>query len=108
MAGPEPAEVLDELFRRAPLTVAIDPARRARPAPLPGLSGVSVLVAEVGRSILAAVAEGAWPRLKACAAHECRWVYYDRSPAGRSRWCTMSICGSRAKMRAYRRRARPA
>ncbi|MFC7546452.1 CGNR zinc finger domain-containing protein [Plantactinospora sp. GCM10030261] len=41
-------------------------------------------------------------RLKSCAAHPCRWAYYDHSPAGRSRWCTMSICGSRAKMRAFR------
>lgn len=105
-----PAEVLatlDDQFRRAPLAVAVDPTGRARPVPVPGLPGVSALVAEIGRSILTAVADGTWPRLKACAAHECRWVYYDRSPAGRSRWCTMSICGSRAKMRAYRRRARP-
>ncbi|MEU6854644.1 CGNR zinc finger domain-containing protein, partial [Actinacidiphila alni] len=29
-----------------------------------------------------------------------------RSPSGRSRWCTMAICGSRAKMRAYRSRTR--
>ncbi|MFE7121750.1 CGNR zinc finger domain-containing protein, partial [Streptomyces sp. NPDC057654] len=32
----------------------------------------------------------------------CQWVFYDRSPAGRGRWCSMAVCGSRAKMRAYR------
>ncbi|NEC67457.1 CGNR zinc finger domain-containing protein, partial [Streptomyces sp. SID9727] len=25
-------------------------------------------------------------------------------PAGRRRWCSMSVCGARAKMRAYRAR----
>ncbi|MET8067398.1 CGNR zinc finger domain-containing protein, partial [Micromonospora sp. NPDC005313] len=79
----------------------------ARPAPAPGLAGVDLLVAEVGRVVLDAVAAGTWPRLKACAAHGCRWVYYDHSPGGRSRWCTMGICGARAKMRAYRERRRP-
>jgi predicted RNA-binding Zn ribbon-like protein len=100
--------LLEEEFRAAPLMLAIDPAGVARPVPVPGLAGVAALVAEVGRGILTSVADGTWPRLKACTAHECRWVYYDRSPAGRSRWCTMSICGSRAKMRTYRRRGRPA
>ncbi|MGW0547614.1 CGNR zinc finger domain-containing protein [Streptomyces altiplanensis] len=49
-----------------------------------------------------AAAEGAWPRLKACEAQDCRWAYYDRSPAGRSRWCSTAVCGSRAKTRGYR------
>jgi predicted RNA-binding Zn ribbon-like protein len=63
------------------------------------------MIATVAAAIAAATVEGTLPRLKACSAHQCRWVYYDRSPAGRSRWCTMSICGSRAKMRAYRNKS---
>ncbi|MEU8184054.1 CGNR zinc finger domain-containing protein [Micromonospora sp. NPDC049044] len=104
---PATRTTLAELFRDAPLTVEIDAHGRARPVPPPGLTGAAALTAEVGRVVLVAEADGTWPRLKACAAHECRWVYYDHSPAGRSRWCTMSICGSRAKMRAYRDRSRP-
>lgn len=105
-----PADTLATLggqLRRAPLVVEIDAQGRARPVPAPGLTGVAALTAAVGRCVLVAVADDTWPRLKACTAHSCRWVYYDHSPAGRSRWCTMSICGSRAKMRAYRRRSRP-
>ncbi len=104
---PTTIATLEAHFRAAPLTVAVDAAGHARPVPLPGLTGIAVLVAEVGRAVLTAVADGTWPRLKACGSHSCRWVYYDHSPAGRSRWCTMSICGSRAKMRAYRSRGRP-
>ncbi|MEU4292611.1 CGNR zinc finger domain-containing protein [Kribbella sp. NPDC026596] len=65
---------------------------------------MQALVARLAAVISASVVAGNWPRLKACAADTCRWVYYDRSPAGRSRWCTMSLCGSRNKMRKYRAR----
>ncbi|WP_373299583.1 CGNR zinc finger domain-containing protein [Amycolatopsis acidiphila] len=43
-------------------------------------------------------------RLKPCTAPGCRWLFYDRSPAGNSVWCNMDICGARHKMRAYRSR----
>jgi predicted RNA-binding Zn ribbon-like protein len=43
-------------------------------------------------------------RLKACAAPECRWVFYDRAPSANGLWCDMDVCGSRHKMRAYRAR----
>lgn len=47
---------------------------------------------------------GVWERLKACANEECRWVFYDHSKNRSGNWCVMEICGSRAKMRAYRKR----
>jgi hypothetical protein len=52
----------------------------------------------------AAVA-GTWARLKACSADDCHWVFYDRSPTRNGCWCSMQICGSRAKSRAYRSRS---
>ena len=64
--------------------------------------------ARVVGSIAIAIAEsaggGSWDRLKSCPGHRCGWAFYDRSPAGRSQWCSMQLCGARAKMRAYRRR----
>jgi predicted RNA-binding Zn ribbon-like protein len=44
-------------------------------------------------------------RLRICAADECAVRFYDRSPGGRRRWCSMALCGNRAKARAYRARA---
>ena len=43
-------------------------------------------------------------RLKACAAPDCRWIFFDRSHASNSRWCDMDQCGARHKMRRYRAR----
>jgi predicted RNA-binding Zn ribbon-like protein len=37
------------------------------------------------------------------AAPDCSLLYLDRSRGRRRRWCEMERCGSRAKMRAYRR-----
>ncbi|MXM67128.1 hypothetical protein GR925_27785 [Streptomyces sp. HUCO-GS316] len=90
---------LGQLLAGAPLIVAVDeqdgsalltPADRG---PLP--SRVAAAVAE-------ALVAGTWTRLKACESVTCHWAYYDRSPAGRGRWCSMQVCGARAKMRRYR------
>lgn len=100
------AAALDRLLARAPLRLAVDTEGRASVRSADGLSGAAEVTAAVAAAIVRATADGTWPRLKACAADTCRWVYYDRSPAGRSRWCTMAVCGSRAKMRTYRKNSR--
>ena len=45
-------------------------------------------------------------RLRVCADDTCRWLFVDRSPAGRRRWCDMRTCGNRAKVARHRARAR--
>ncbi|MCG5213647.1 CGNR zinc finger domain-containing protein [Streptosporangium sp. KLBMP 9127] len=65
------------------------------------------LICAVLAALLAHGLTGQGGRLKACAAPECRWVFYDRAPSGNGLWCDMDICGSRHKMRAYRARADP-
>ncbi|WP_432195398.1 CGNR zinc finger domain-containing protein [Streptomyces sp. bgisy027] len=90
---------LGTLLAASPLLVAVDAA-----------DGSAVLAAaderplrsRVAAAIAQALVEGTWGRLKACEAGDCHWAYYDRSPAGRGRWCSMQVCGARAKMRRYR------
>ena len=53
-------------------------------------------------STLAAMIDGSWARLKAC--RNCHWSFYDYSPNRSAAWCSMQLCGNRAKTRAYRRR----
>ncbi|MFI9806194.1 CGNR zinc finger domain-containing protein [Streptomyces sp. NPDC052301] len=89
---------LGDLLAHAPLLVTVGDDGSAALAPAdarPLLSRVAVAVAE-------ALVAGTWTRLKACEADTCHWAYYDRSPAGRGRWCSMQVCGARAKMRRYR------
>ncbi|WP_405831354.1 CGNR zinc finger domain-containing protein [Streptomyces sp. NBC_01176] len=120
-----PVTPLGELLAGAPLYLMVDgrdggagfapaapavtsaPAAPAAPgalstsgAPLPAAS--ESLASRVAAAIAESLVEGTWARLKACEASTCHWAYYDRSPAGRGRWCSMSVCGARAKMRRYR------
>ncbi|MBV1937446.1 CGNR zinc finger domain-containing protein [Streptomyces sp. BV286] len=91
--------LLDELLASAPLVVTVaagDGSAAFRPA------DPSALASRVAAAVAESLTAGTWLRLKACEAPDCHWAYYDRSPAGRGRWCSMSVCGARAKMRRYR------
>lgn len=102
-AGHGTSEALDALLAGpgARLRVAVTEGGGARLVTAPGADG---LLGRIALAVAEASAEGTWPRLKACEAGTCRWVYYDRSPGGRRRWCSMAVCGARAKMRSYRAR----
>ncbi|WND37200.1 CGNR zinc finger domain-containing protein [Streptomyces sp. BB1-1-1] len=90
---------LGELLAGAPLVVTVDVADGSA-ALAPARDGS--LTARVAAAVAEALVAGTWIRLKACEAADCHWAYYDRSPAGRGRWCSMQVCGARAKMRRYR------
>ena len=45
-------------------------------------------------------------RVRVCASETCSARFYDRSPAGVRRWCSMSLCGNVAKARRHRSRRR--
>lgn len=53
-----------------------------------------------------AMIAGSWSRLKICPGHDCGWAFYDHSRNRSGRWCSMSVCGGRAKASThyYRRR----
>lgn len=54
----------------------------------------------------AAVEEELPGRLRPCANDECRLFLLDRSRANRARWCSMAVCGNRAKARRHYERTR--
>ena len=47
-------------------------------------------------------------RVRICASETCSTRFYDRSPAGRRRWCSMELCGNQAKARRHRATRRSA
>ncbi len=77
------------------------------PAPEAGLDGaLGCLLASTAQ----AMADGSWSRLKVCPGDHCGWAFYDTSRNRTGRWCSMSVCGGRAKAKRHyrRRRAREA
>jgi predicted RNA-binding Zn ribbon-like protein len=47
-------------------------------------------------------------RVRICASETCSGRFFDRSPAGARRWCSMRTCGNEAKARRHRERLRTA
>jgi len=100
---PDPRAIAT-LDRAAPLVVAFDGDGTATLAPAGG--GADALLARLTAIVARSQAEGTWPRMKACPNDRCHWAFYDRSRNRSRTWCTMSVCGNRAKARSYRARHR--
>ena len=72
-------------------------------APGSGVAGaVGVLLAITA----VAIADGGWSRLKICPGDHCGWAFFDGSRNRSGRWCSMSVCGGRAKARSHYHRRR--
>jgi predicted RNA-binding Zn ribbon-like protein len=68
-------------------------------------SGVDGALATVLAAVTEAMFDGTWSRFKACRQHDCQWGFFDHSRNAAGSWCSMQVCGGRAKQRAYYRRA---
>jgi hypothetical protein len=53
-----------------------------------------------------AMLDGSWSRLKICPGEDCGWAFFDHSRNHTGRWCSMSVCGGRAKARSHYSRRR--
>jgi len=58
------------------------------------------LLAPIAVAAVDLLRTGPLDRLKVCAA--CPWLFLDTSRNRSRRWCSMSECGARLKMRRYR------
>jgi predicted RNA-binding Zn ribbon-like protein len=89
----------------AALRTRLEVSDDGRVAVAPAGSGTAAALARILLIVAEAGSNGTWSRLKACSAADCQWAFYDRSPTRTGCWCSMRICGSRSKSRAYRDRA---
>lgn len=55
---------------------------------------------------VAAMTDDTWKRLKVCRNDTCQWAFYDHSRTRSRSWCSMRLCGNRAKQHRWRERAR--
>ena len=93
------ARLLTDAARRAEAEVSFDTAG------LNLTTGSHGFAAVLGRLITAAAAamgDGTWARLKVCRNDACQWAFYDRSRSRTGQWCSMAICGNRAKQSRWR------
>jgi predicted RNA-binding Zn ribbon-like protein len=112
--GPLPAEALaeleplnrlldrDEIFNRIALRPGgqkpfeLRPARRFR--------SPEALLLPVGEALARLVCTEDFTNVKACEGPVCTLIFADHTRGHARRWCSMAICGNRAKQAAHRQR----
>lgn len=92
--------VLDNQAARSGLAVRFGPDARLEAQ----AGGVDGALGRLLATVAEAMADGSWRRVKACREETCRWVFVDRARNRSRQWCSMEVCGNRAKARAYRAR----
>jgi predicted RNA-binding Zn ribbon-like protein len=99
---PAPLKQLNQLARQYPLGVFFKPDGSFSLSPAG--HGIEGALGYILARMVKAVDERTWSRLKACRETNCQWAFYDNSKNHSGRWCSMAVCGSRDKARAYRKR----
>jgi predicted RNA-binding Zn ribbon-like protein len=95
---------LNDAAERSRLRVSFSPSGQAELVPdQPDVPGALSRILAVAYT---AMADESWQRLKACRLDDCQWAFYDQSKNRSRTWCSMKVCGNRAKARAYRERQR--
>ena len=62
------------------------------------------LLLPIGEALAKFVCDEDFADVKACEGHSCTLVFADRTRRRARRWCSMAICGNRAKQAAHRYR----
>jgi predicted RNA-binding Zn ribbon-like protein len=64
------------------------------------------LLLPIGEALARFVCEENFSNVKACEGPTCTLIFVDRTRGRARRWCSMAICGNRAKQAAHRHRLR--
>ena len=99
--GPSALAPLEAAAERARIRIGVDGAEvelHSEP------QGLAAFEAELLLAVADAQDSGSWQRIKACPAGDCQWAFYDESRNRSLTWCSMDVCGNRAKTRSYRHR----
>ena len=70
--------------------------------------GFETLLWPIVRSAAELLASDHLSFVRACSSKTCQWFFLDTSKNHRRRWCSMKLCGNRAKVRKFYQRQREA
>jgi len=93
---PKTAAGYDKHDGPSPLIFRLRPQRRWRT--------LEALLAPVAEELARVVCYVDFEYIKACEGKKCTLFFYDETRRRERRWCSMSVCGNRAKQNAFRER----
>ncbi|MBQ1160785.1 CGNR zinc finger domain-containing protein [Streptomyces sp. A73] len=96
----------DEALRELPVLISVrggggQDSRDGVLSPAPDLPPTRKALAHLAIAWSELALAGEAGRLKRCAEHSCAWVFWDVSKNRSRRWCSMRVCGNRAKARRH-------
>ncbi len=94
------ADVAHEAMSAARLELAADGPAWV----LPARAGLRLPLLAIGRAAGELLTSERLETVRACPGTGCGWLFL--APGGRRRWCTMAVCGNRAKVRRFAERRR--
>jgi predicted RNA-binding Zn ribbon-like protein len=96
-------DAVNEIAAGAPTVVRFvsDDECAVRPAG----EGVDAIVGGLIADLDRAVSSGSWKRVRLCAFEPCKSAFYDATRSRTQRWHSYEVCGNRANVASYRRRA---
>ena len=67
-------------------------------------SAVEAVLVPVAEAIAKLLVEGDFDLIRKCESEDCTLWFHDRTKSHQRRWCSMAVCGNRAKVAAFRAR----
>ena len=68
------------------------------------LPTVEAALVPVANAVATLLTEGDFQLVRTCESSDCTLWFYDRTKAHHRRWCSMALCGNRAKVASFRAR----
>ncbi len=94
----------DEGFRQL---IRVEPAGdRLELQPMRRWRSPESLLLPIGETLAKLVCDEDFSVVKACEGHNCTLLFADHTRRRARRWCTMAVCGNRAKQAAHRSRTK--
>ncbi|MFE9333811.1 CGNR zinc finger domain-containing protein [Streptomyces sp. NPDC006925] len=91
----------EEALRELPVLVSVGRSDGGSLSSAPHLPPTRRALAELAIAWCELALTGEAARLKRCSEHTCAWVFWDASKNRSRRWCSMRVCGNRAKARRH-------
>jgi predicted RNA-binding Zn ribbon-like protein len=92
----------DTALRTVPMLLTLTGTDRDTPlVPDPALTPAMRALGVVAAAWTTTATTGELVRMRCCANPDCAWVFWDNSRNRTRRWCSMRICGNRAKARTH-------
>jgi predicted RNA-binding Zn ribbon-like protein len=102
--APEDVVTINAWAGRATLVPELTPEGRS--ADWRSEQTLSPVLATIARDAIDLLTKTHPARIKLCADSTCRGLFVDESRPGKRRWCSMEVCGNRAKSKTFARRHR--